>query len=54
LATGLLITLIVLSFVANHLSRRITMPLVRLADHFNDTRHPEDVEKEAEISVELV
>jgi diguanylate cyclase (GGDEF)-like protein len=54
LAVGLLITLIVFAFIANHLSKRITRPLVHLADHFNDTRHPEDIEKEAEVSVELV
>jgi diguanylate cyclase (GGDEF)-like protein len=54
LAVSLLTTLIVFAFIANHLSKRITLPLVHLADHFNDTRHPEDIEKEAEVSVELV
>jgi diguanylate cyclase (GGDEF)-like protein len=54
LAVGLLITLIVFSFIANHLSKRITMPLVHLADHFTDTSYVGDIEKEAEISVELV
>lgn len=54
LAAGLLITLIVISFITNQLSKRITLPLVRLANHFNDTTFPEDIAKEAEISDEMI
>lgn len=54
LAAGLLITLIVISFITNLLSKRITLPLVRLANHFNDTTFPEDIAKEAEISDEMI
>jgi diguanylate cyclase (GGDEF)-like protein len=54
LAAGLLITLVVFSVIANQLSKRITLPLVRLADHFNDNTFPADIAKEAEISDEMV
>jgi len=54
LAAGLLVTLIVFSIIANQLSKRITRPLVRLADHFNDNTFPADIAKDAEISDEMV
>ncbi|AEP28953.1 sensor domain-containing diguanylate cyclase [Brumicola nitratireducens] len=54
LAVGLLITLVVFSFIASQLSKRITLPLERLANHFNDTTFPEDIAKEAEISDEMI
>jgi diguanylate cyclase (GGDEF)-like protein len=54
LAAGLLFTLVVFSAIANLLSKRITLPLVRLAEHFSDNNFPEDIAKEAIISDEMV
>lgn len=54
LAIGLLVTLIVFSAIANLLSKRITLPLVHLAEHFTDSNFPEDIKNEAEISDEML
>jgi diguanylate cyclase (GGDEF)-like protein len=54
LALSLLLTLIVFSAIANLLSKRITLPLVHLAEHFSDDSFPEDIAKEAIISDEMV
>jgi diguanylate cyclase (GGDEF)-like protein len=54
LAACLFITLVVFSIIASQLSKRITLPLVHLADHFNDSTVSEDIVKEAEVSDEMI
>ena len=54
LALSLVITLFVFSIITNLLSKRITLPLVHLAEHFDDQSYTDEIRKEAEISDELV
>jgi diguanylate cyclase (GGDEF)-like protein len=54
LAACLFITFVVFSIIASQLSKRITIPLVHLADHFNDNTVPEDIVREAEVSDEMM
>jgi diguanylate cyclase (GGDEF)-like protein len=53
LAACLFITFVVFAIIANQLSKRITLPLVNLANHFNDSSASEDMVSEAEISDEM-
>jgi diguanylate cyclase (GGDEF)-like protein len=54
LAMGLSVTFIVLLLIATRISQRLTLPLVNLADHFNDKEISADIMKEAEVSDEMV
>jgi diguanylate cyclase (GGDEF)-like protein len=54
LAACLFITFIVFAIIANQLSKRITLPLFNLANHFNDSSASEDMVSEAEISDEMM
>ncbi len=54
LALSLIITLFIFSIIANLLSKRITLPLVHLAEHFDDQSYTDEIRKESEISDELV
>ncbi|MFQ3206523.1 MAG: diguanylate cyclase (GGDEF)-like protein [Glaciecola sp.] len=54
LAACFFITFVVFSIIASQLSKRITLPLVHLADHFNDNTVSEDIIKEAEVSDEMM
>jgi len=54
LAACLFITFIVFAIIASQLSKRITLPLVHLAEHFNDNTVTEDIVKEAQVSDEMM
>jgi diguanylate cyclase (GGDEF)-like protein len=54
LAACLFITFVLFSIIASQLSKRMTLPLVHLADHFNDNTMSEDIVKEAEVSDEMM
>ena len=54
LASCLFITFVVFSIIASQLSKRITQPLVHLANHFNNNTVSADIVKEAEVSDEMM
>lgn len=54
LSGGLLFTLLVLFYIASQLSKRVTQPLVHLAEHFNDGSMEENIARDAEISDEIM
>ena len=54
LAAGLLLTFLVFFAIANLLSKRITLPLVNLVEHFNNNSLPDGLAEEAEMSDEMV